>query len=98
MLEDFGDELLITFRKPIDIGGLVTQSVLLTEPTGEQLQASLKETEPLGGLFKLIALTGNVSPAVAKRMGQRDLQRAASFFSHFDPENSLASSETSPLK
>ena len=98
MAEIFKDTLQLDLREPIDLAGLVTHSLLLTEPTGEQLQASMKATEPMGGLFVLIAQTAGVSPAIVKRMRQRDLQRAADFFSHFDPANSLTSSESSSPK
>lgn len=94
--EAFEDELVLVLRETIKLGDLEFSELRLSEPTGEQLQRSFKATEPMGGLFSLIGDIAGVSPAVVKKMRQRDLQRAADFFAHFDPENSLKASETTP--
>jgi len=94
--EKFGDILMLDLREPIKLADLEFTSLTLTEPTGEQLQRSYKAVEPMAGLFSLIADTAGVSPAVPKKMRQRDLQRAADFFAHFDPASSLKDSEITP--
>lgn len=94
--EQFGDTLDLDLSQPIKLGDLEFATLKLSEPTGEQLLASYKETMPLASLMTLIALNAGVSPAVPKRMRQRDLQRADDFFSHFGRPATSSASETSP--
>ena len=90
------DRLVLPLREPIDLGGDVTTELVLTEPTGEQLVASYKHPLPIESLMALIAMNAKVSPAVVKRMRQRDLQRADDFFSAFGRPSSSTPSETTP--
>ncbi len=84
--ETFGDELVLTLREPIKLGNLEFTDLTLAEPRGEALCLAERE-DAMGGLFTKIARTAGVPPAVAKKMRQRDLQRAANFFNHFEADD-----------
>jgi hypothetical protein len=90
------DRLELVLREPIVLGTLETTELVLTEPTGDQLVASYKQALPLESLMTLIAMNAGVSPAIVKKMRQRDLQRADAFFSAFGLPSSSPSSETTP--
>ena len=93
---DILDSLVLELREPIALGDLVTTELNLTEPTGEQLAASYKQPVAIEALMTLIAMNAKVSPAIVKKMRQRDLQRADDFFSAFGRPASSPSSETTP--
>lgn len=94
------DELELVLRSPITLGPSdgtgVTYAVLnLTEPTGEQLAAAEAQAGAMGPLLTLIHKNAGVPMAVAQRMRQRDLQRAADFFAGFRSPSGSVSSESS---
>ena len=93
---DVEDTLVLDLREPIHLGEIITTELTLTEPTGEQLAASYKQALPIESLMTLIAMNAKVSPAIVKKMRQRDLQRADDFFSAFGRPASSKNSETSP--
>ncbi len=93
---DAEDRMVLELREPIELGTLVTTELVLTEPTGEQLVAFSKEPLAMQALMTLIALNAGVSPAIVKKMRQRDLQRADAFFARFSPQEPSTTSETSP--
>jgi hypothetical protein len=80
--KEFGDELVLTLLQPIKLGDLEFVDLTLTEPRGDTLLLADRE-DAMGALFVKISRTASVSPVIAKRMKQRDLQRAAHFFNHF---------------
>lgn len=94
--EKFEDVLVLNLREPIKLADMEYAALTLTEPTGEQLQRSMKQSEPMAPLFSLIADTSGAPIPVVKKLRQRDLQRAADFFAHFDPENSSTGSTSTP--
>lgn len=93
---DIEDRLVLVLREPIKLGDLTFSELTLTEPNGEQLLAMQKEPIPMQALITLIAMNAGVSPAVPKRMGQRDLQRADDFFSRFGRPEASTTSATTP--
>lgn len=96
MIDEFGDTLDLELREPITVGTIEISTLTLSEPTGEQLAASYKQSVPVEALMTLIAMNAGVSPAFAKKMKQRDLARADAFFSHFGEPTTSEHSESSP--
>lgn len=72
------------------------ESVTLTEPTGKQLEEAERVSGNWAPLLTLIMLNAKVPRKIVDQMRQRDLQRAADFFTAFGKPDDSTSSESSP--
>lgn len=76
------DELTITFRKPIVVGGETYTSVNLQEPTAAQWLL-WSDLEGLAADIKAVAIVGGIPEPAVRQMGARDLRKASEFIATF---------------
>lgn len=76
------DEMIITLRKPVALGGETYTALSLREPTGAEwlLWDNLTGVE---ANIKAISTVSAVPEPVVRQIGVRDLQQATAFLNHF---------------
>ena len=76
------DEMVITLRKPVSLGGETWSTLSLREPTGAEwlLWDNLTGVE---ANIKAISTVSAVPEPVVRQIGVRDLQQATAFLNHF---------------
>lgn len=81
-IDEYPDELILQFRKPIKFSGQDYHEVVLKEPTAGQLREITRKSGP-DATIHAIAVTGGILPGVAEQIPTRELMKAEAFFSRF---------------
>lgn len=80
--QDLGEDLLLTFGKPVKIGDQTFTDLRLREPTGEEMIKMEAVKGMAGNIFDL-ALIGAVPQAVVGQLGVSQIVRGAEFLARF---------------
>lgn len=98
-MDDLQEDLTLTFRNPIELGGVQYAEVQLSEPDGGQLVEAGKAMTAMEQLVALISINGKMPKAAVLKIKQRDLEVAANFFARFSdgPPPASQTSETPSL-
>ena len=79
------DEITIQLRKPITIGDIVYDKLVLKEPTAGQIEkASSASSNGISMVINLISTVAVVPRKVAEGLCQRDFKEASNFLDSFE--------------
>jgi hypothetical protein len=83
--QELPEQLTLTLRKPITLGGDTIETLELREPNAAEYKKFTKQasSDPVGAMVALIAMVSGVAPPIIDRIGVRDMNAAGEYLMAF---------------